>query len=191
MIELMVTVAVAGILLAIAAPAMKTVITGRAVASQASELVAAMHFARAEAMKRSAPVTICKVTVATPTVCSNSGSTTWQNWMIFSENSGTGTGNTIGVHDGSEPILRQQYQTPTTLVSWQAASPALLNYVAFQATGIAVPNVSNAGAATSVRFLINPVMSGAGTTTFKRYARQVCLNAQGRADVIDGNATCP
>jgi Tfp pilus assembly protein FimT len=191
MIELMVTVAVAAILLAIAAPAMKTMISGRAVAAQATELSSALHFARAEAMKRSAPVTICKVdpTTVAPTACSTAAAATWQSWMVFSENAGTGS-NQIGVRDASEPVLRQQFQAPTTLVSWQPATPAGLLAITFQSTGIAMPYPTTLAMPT--RLLVHPVMSAASSSSeFRRNARQVCLNSQGRAEVIDGNATCP
>ena len=78
LIELMVTVAVMAVLAAIAAPSMSELIDNRRAAGQTEELVASLQLARAEAIRRNARVTICAGTGVT---CS--GSTTWDNWIIY------------------------------------------------------------------------------------------------------------
>jgi len=74
----MVTVAVIGILAAIAAPSMSGMIDNSRVTGQTEEMVSALQLARAEAIRRNARVTVCG---GTGGVCS--GSTTWANWTVF------------------------------------------------------------------------------------------------------------
>jgi len=59
LIELLVTLAVLGILLSIAIPNLQIFIVNSRIASQANELVSALSYARSEAIKRAAPVTVC------------------------------------------------------------------------------------------------------------------------------------
>jgi type IV fimbrial biogenesis protein FimT len=59
LIELLVTVAVAALLLAAGAPSFRQMIQNSRITSQANELLTAIHFARSEALKRARPVSIC------------------------------------------------------------------------------------------------------------------------------------
>lgn len=78
LIELMVTVVVAGILLTLAVPSMRTFIQNARIANQTNEFIADLNFARTEAIKRGANVTLCKSnnpTAAAPS-CTDAG-TDW------------------------------------------------------------------------------------------------------------------
>lgn len=59
LIELMITLAVAAILLAIAAPSFRTMIINHEAQAQSEQLLSALQLARSEAVKRSRPVSIC------------------------------------------------------------------------------------------------------------------------------------
>ena len=78
LVELMVALAVIGILAVIATPSMTDLINNSRVSGQAEELVASLQLARGEAIRRNARVTIC---AGTGIVCS--GSTAWANWTVF------------------------------------------------------------------------------------------------------------
>lgn len=78
LVELMVTVAVIGILAAIAAPNMTSLINNSRVTGQAEELVASLQLARAEAVRRNARVTMCASTNGT----SCASSTAWASWIV-------------------------------------------------------------------------------------------------------------
>jgi type IV fimbrial biogenesis protein FimT len=78
-IELMITVAVASILLAIAVPSFNQMIISGRLTAQSNEMVAAMSLARSEAIKRNANVTLCRS--ANMTGCVTSAGA-WQNWII-------------------------------------------------------------------------------------------------------------
>jgi type IV fimbrial biogenesis protein FimT len=181
-IELMVTIAIAGVLVAMAVPAMQNLVAGNAVAAQTEELVAAMHFARAEAIKRASPVTICRTTAATPDACSTDDTGTWQYWMVFVDMPGT----TLGKFDGTDIALRVQNSPPGKAV-YDAVSP---KYYSFQATGIVIAADSvNDFIAPALPIKVKPNLPNT-STSYLRYERQICLNRQGRASVVDGNGAC-
>ena len=194
LIELLVTITIACVLLAVVGPAMDDVLTERAVVSQASELAEALRCARSEAMKRGAPVTVCKLPAeavgpGTPR-CATTPSTSWENWAVFAERTGSGE---IGAIDPGEPVLRRQSPSPGRVV-YGADNPAALRFVTFQSTGIAVANAWSttvrSGGSQALVITVNPASPSAGTAAFNRHVRQVCLNAQGRTAVIDGESSC-
>lgn len=62
LVELVVTIAIVSILLAVAAPAMTGFLADQAVAGNADEFAAAVRFSRTEAIKRGRAVTMCAST---------------------------------------------------------------------------------------------------------------------------------
>jgi len=59
LLELMVVVAIVGILMAVAIPAMGDFIRNGRITAAANDVMAALHFTRSEAIKRRQPVTLC------------------------------------------------------------------------------------------------------------------------------------
>lgn len=59
LIELMVAIAVLGILLAVAIPSYQRLLLNNRMASQANDVISALSLARSEAVKRAANVTVC------------------------------------------------------------------------------------------------------------------------------------
>lgn len=88
LIELFVTLTVAGILMAIAVPAMTSFLRTNRLAALTNEFIADLQLARSEAIKRSVSVVVCK---------SNDGNTctaggTWTNgWVVFADTDSSGT----------------------------------------------------------------------------------------------------
>ncbi len=64
LLELMVVLAIVGILMAIAIPAMGDFIRNGRITAAANDVMAALHFTRSEAIKRRQPVTLCTSTNA-------------------------------------------------------------------------------------------------------------------------------
>ncbi len=60
LIELIVTVTIAGVLMSLAAPSFSNFVKNNRLSSQANAIMADLAFARSEAVKRGAPVTICR-----------------------------------------------------------------------------------------------------------------------------------
>jgi type IV fimbrial biogenesis protein FimT len=81
LIELMVTIAVAAILVSIALPSFRNLIVSNRLNTLATEMVDAVSFARSESVKRNSPVVFCRAASATATVC-DSGSF-WAHWVIL------------------------------------------------------------------------------------------------------------
>jgi type IV fimbrial biogenesis protein FimT len=175
-IELMVTLAIAGTLVGLAVPSLKGMISGRAVQAQSAALVSTLRFAKAEALKRGAPVSVCRTTPASPDSCAGTPGG-WQAWMVFAD---SGTAGTV---DAGDKKLRVENGATNGVVF-----PTLqnVNYVTFQSTGIVT---THSGAALPLTWKFDPTVDS-GSSAFKRYQRQICLNAQGRVSQIDGNSTC-
>jgi type IV fimbrial biogenesis protein FimT len=99
LIELMMTITIAGILLTIGIPSFKYVTNSNRASSEINGLLGDMQFARAEAIREGQTVTICPST----TGASCSGTTSWQTgWLVFSDTS------VIGIVDGTDAILKIQ-----------------------------------------------------------------------------------
>lgn len=103
--ELLVTMAILVILVAIGAPQMQTFLIQRSVASQAETFAEAVRLTRSEAIKRGVRVTICTSAdpaASTPT-CSSQGNTAdWgRGWVIFVDD-----GANVGDFDAGETIIR-------------------------------------------------------------------------------------
>jgi type IV fimbrial biogenesis protein FimT len=79
-IELMITVAVASVLLGLAVPSFNQMIVGSRLTAQSNEMVAAINLARSEAIKRNANVTLCRSGIGSTTCAGAAG--IWQNWII-------------------------------------------------------------------------------------------------------------
>lgn len=82
LIELMVTIAVIALVAAVAAPSMVTLLNSNRLSSSAGELAAALQLARAEAIRRSAPVTVCGS--ADGATCANGAA--WADWIVLGTN---------------------------------------------------------------------------------------------------------
>lgn len=81
LIEMMVTIAVMAILLAIAVPSFTNATLGSKLSSYANSFVASAHLARSEAIKRNAAVTLCASTDGAS--CATTGG--WQQgWIVLS-----------------------------------------------------------------------------------------------------------
>ncbi|MFO1435947.1 MAG: GspH/FimT family pseudopilin [Gammaproteobacteria bacterium] len=101
-IELMITLVVAGVLVAWAVPNMKNFVLGGRLTAQTNTLVAALQYARSEAVKRSSTVTIGPIGSTNPT-------TDWgtNGWRVFIDTDGD------GVLDSDEVTIRQEAALPS------------------------------------------------------------------------------
>lgn len=109
LIELMVTISVAGILLAIAVPSLRTFLQNNRLTSAANDVLRSFQIARSEAIKRQQHVIVCasaNPTVATP-ACSSNG--TFSGWIVFQD-----TNNNWAVDTG-EPILERHEALDTSI----------------------------------------------------------------------------
>jgi type IV fimbrial biogenesis protein FimT len=85
LIELMVTIAVLAIVLAMAVPAFAALINGNRLVAQANELVASLQLARSEAVRRNAKVVLCRSSDGSS--CAGAG-VAWSGWIVRVSSSG-------------------------------------------------------------------------------------------------------
>jgi type IV fimbrial biogenesis protein FimT len=174
LVELMVTVAIASIIVALGAPSFLRTLAGHAIKSQAEELQDAVRIGRSEAMKRNGPVVLCRTESTRSSHCAGSGGS-WQTWLLFADLAHSGT------FVGGDPLLRQHTDiSPRMDVTSDAPS------VRFEATGIAH---SDSGSAV---FKLSPKGAASDPSPSDcALQRQVCVNPRGAVAIIEGGATCP
>jgi type IV fimbrial biogenesis protein FimT len=96
LIELMITLAIAGVLIATAAPSMRQFIQNNRSATQINELQATLNLGRSEAIKRNNNITICRSSNGTS--CMG----TWEDgWIVFIDHDLDGS-----FDDGVDEVLQ-------------------------------------------------------------------------------------
>ncbi len=186
MIELMVALAVLAIIISVGLPQMSVFFKGGRMVTIPNDLLAGLHIARSEAIKRNGRVTMCKSAdagAASP-VCAT-GAVDWdEGWFVFVE--GSDAGNTIGSYSSSNDgaILKVNTGVENNKATITADSTQIADYVTFTSRG--TPKQAN-GATQSGLFR---VCDDRGLSS----ARGVVLNASGRVRVTqdaDKIETCP
>ncbi len=107
LVELLVTLAIGAILLAIAIPGYAFLINASRLTAVTNDLVSALHLARSEAIKRGMRVTVCKTSNATAATPACDTTASWQQgWLVFAD------GGTRGVIDSGDTLLWVQDRAP-------------------------------------------------------------------------------
>jgi type IV fimbrial biogenesis protein FimT len=122
LMELLVTIAIASILLSVAIPSFTPTIASNRLTTYANELVTALNLARSEAIKRNQPVTI-----------RHNGNTSgaWESgWTVFTDLNGDGT---VTVADG-DTLLRTYAALPISF-TLRGTTPSYANRITYQASG--------------------------------------------------------
>jgi type IV fimbrial biogenesis protein FimT len=130
MVELIITMAIAGILLAMGVSSYKYVTKSNRAAGEINSLLGDMQFARYEAVKEGLPVTVCPAASNAAIAC-DTGNTGWQEGWIVLSNALSGT-------TGTANVLRRQlpftsFNSTDTLTS--TVSNVIFNREGF-ATGL-------------------------------------------------------
>lgn len=163
LIELLITIAVATILLTVAAPNFRDFLLNSRLTSQTNDFVLALAYAKSEAVKRNASVTVCSRN--NNASCANS--TTWDTgWLVFVDNNADGTVN------GADVVT----QVRADLEGNNTLRAGVRQRVTFRNTGYAL------GFNDTFRLCD---ARGAGD------ARSVVVSAQGRVTSQVGAAACP
>jgi type IV fimbrial biogenesis protein FimT len=104
LIELAIVLAIAAILVRVATPGMGRAIATRALSAQASEFMAALRFARSEAVKRGRVVTVCAAAPGDATSgCQRPKAADWRSgWLVFVDHGAR------GILEEGDQILRMQ-----------------------------------------------------------------------------------
>lgn len=100
LVELMITVAVLGIIMAIAMPRLTAFVNLNRLNGAAGELTAAMQLGRSEAIRRNSAVTVCATTDGS--TCAPS--TTWGRWIMVGTDNASGAANVIRDETPAAPL---------------------------------------------------------------------------------------
>lgn len=123
LIELLIVIAIVGILAAMALPSFNDLLRRQEINGQANALFSMLYLARSEAIKRSSVVTICKSSDG-----QNCGGSWSDGWVMFADH------NKDGALDAGEVIITQKQVAETIYVSWTAFGSN--NYIRFTPRGM-------------------------------------------------------
>lgn len=128
--EVLVTVAIVGILTAVAVPNYQAFIINSRLTTQANEFLSMVNLTRSEAVKRNTRVTMCKSSNGTTCLVNPLTELTasWQpGWIVFVD------GGTAGIIDGTDTILKVHgaLEGGSTLVG----NSGVTNYVSYVSNG--------------------------------------------------------
>lgn len=131
LIEILVTISVLAILLALAAPSLQALARNNRLTGLTNDLVSTLNFARSEAVKRGGRITVCKSanSGAAAPICSTAAN--WRDgWLVFLDTSGT-----VGVFDGSD--VRLKVGQPSSGNATITPNAAYANFVSYLSSGTA------------------------------------------------------
>lgn len=182
MIELLVTMAVAAILLAVAVPSYRSFMISSRIATESNDFLAALNLARSEAIKRNSPVTLCKS--ANATSCATTGD--WaQGWIVFEDCNSNGVVDTATCLDrdnsgsaDNEAIIRVHAAMPA---GWSMNGGAAFgSYLTYYS----IPRVTGSGTPPGT-FVLCPT-SGSGVA-----GRDIQVLTTGRMHGQPSAVACP
>ena len=124
----MVALGVVAIALGIGVPAFATLLANNRMSAAVNDLVASLHAARSEAVKRQVTVTLCPTPDGTG-ACTNGG-TLADGWTVFVDR------NADAIISGDDTVLQRHPGLPVELRAGLSAGPTTaLSYIAFAGTG--------------------------------------------------------
>ena len=175
LIELMVTLSVLGILLAIALPNLRDFIVSNRLSSQVNGFVGLLNYARSEAIARNQPVLVCAKRLA-DNECVTTDSWAPFETQVFVDVDGNNS------WSAGDILLRRiaPLDVGGSETTFRRQSPA--TFIEFNASGLSI---------VAHRFDINAINT-ADSTYETRYGRTICISRPGRARVVPlQNTDCP
>ncbi|MBC5785003.1 GspH/FimT family pseudopilin [Ramlibacter sp. USB13] len=168
LIELLVTLAVMGILSMLVIPSFSVLLAKRAVQAAASDVASDLRLARSEAVKRSNYVTVCRSTDAS--TCAAAGS--WHTgWVVFLDLNGN------GAIDGAGDTILRVHQEVSGIQSMGNTDPSTTKAaLTFRPNGL--------GVGINDTWMVTPLASSKPGTT-----RLMCISSQGRLTLREPGAT--
>jgi type IV fimbrial biogenesis protein FimT len=128
LLELMVVLAIAGVLMAVAVPAMGNFIRNGRITGAANDVMAALHFTRSEAIKRRVSVTLCTSANAVNANGSPNANATCaaspdlDGWIVFVDN------DPFGTREAGDPILLNRAPIDQRITARTSAATFAVTY---------------------------------------------------------------
>ena len=174
LVELMITVVIVAILMALAGPGFRELLERNRLQSSASNLYTSLMLARSEALKRNQPVIMCKRNVAGD-ACETSSSGEWQGgWLVY-----TNLDANAAIDPNEILAVREALNAGDTL--WAVSDPndasggTKIDELEYGASG---------GASTEVFFVL------CNTDDDTNTSRVVSVEVTGRPKMIEGSKYC-
>lgn len=181
LLELMITIALLGILVALAIPSFELIANMNKLSGTSNEILTSLQIARAEAIRRGAHAVVCKSTNAdsgAAATCSTAGGN-WTGWIAFvDDGAGTPANANNGARNAGETVLRtgtvanQVLLVPSAAIT--GATPA--QTMTFESDGLARTS-ANALLAAQLRVCIL-------TTSPAQNTRSVAIASGSRTAVL-------
>lgn len=131
LIELMITLSILAILLAVAIPSFQSTAATNRLTTAASQFQGALALARTEAIRRGTRVTVC---VRNGDVCTNAAARNWANgWIVFEDGSDSAASESAGVVDTNDDVIRRYEALPDDLV--MIGNGQVTSYVSYVSSG--------------------------------------------------------
>jgi type IV fimbrial biogenesis protein FimT len=179
--ELMLVLAVAGVLIGIGIPSLSQFMRANQMTSAANDMLTAIHLARAESVKRRLPTEMCFTTTPTAALpaCDGNGTQGWVVWVDDADPDATHANDNNGAVNTNEPILLRHAALPASINI--VSKPALnAGYIAFMDTGfVKVAGDDIAGVVLCDKKKGNSAEYGANNST----ARGLLISAVGRPSI--------
>ena len=180
LLELMLVITVAAVILGLGIPSMTQFIRNNQLTSAANDMLAAIHIARAEAVKRRTPTQMCFTSdpdAEAPT-CDGDGTQGWVVWVDDADPTVTHANDGNGIVDADELVVLRHAGLPDVLqlVSKPAGNAG---YVAFFNTGFVRPANDDLAGVVICDDRGNQALYGADHST----ARGLLISAMGRPSV--------
>jgi len=174
LIELIITLAIAAILMSLAAPSFQSTIRNNRTVTNANNLLASLNIARSEAIKRGTQVTLRR---------KGSTSQNWDNgWDIFTDLDGNGSldddGDTVLCENVEDCLLRTT-SALTNNYTLRTNTP-YGDWISYKSDGLVLASGGTAG---TFRLCDNT----ANTAT----SRAIIISTTGRARIATGTTSCP
>lgn len=174
LIELVMSIAILGILLTVGIPSFQALITNNRIATQTNDFVSSLAHARAEAVRRNAHVTICRSNTGTGCVSSSS----WADgWIVFTDPTGYGTYTST---NSDEILLRVHSALPSGMTLAVSGFENSGDYLQFLPSGL-VSGVTGGATASAGTFTLC-------VTGYK--GRTINFNAIGRVNITTMASNC-
>ena len=176
LIELIVTLAVAAVLVLVAVPSLRNIIQNSRIVTQSNDLIGDAQLARTEAVKRSAIVVVCTTTNG------NTCGGTWNDGRLVFVDS---TPNNFD-HDPAEEIIRVHEGLPPGAVQ-SVLSANFPGKLIYSGRGYLLDNLGQRLSDT----IIMPVSIGVCDVDNKVQGRMISFGMSGQATSATMNLTCP
>lgn len=163
LIELIVTISIAGILMGIAIPSFNSIIRSTRLTTYANELVASLNLARSEAVKRGVQISVRR---------KGSTSQNWDSgWDVFTDLDGNGALDAADTLLKTYPALTNGFTLRTGTVGYQTFAAYLPSGLSLNSSGDTFRLCASSGDTAN--------------------SRAIAINAVGRPRTTEGTTACP